>query len=209
MDHFFKNDEYDDINKTNFNEKISLDELYDRKREVEINRMNIYRKILNRVHNKIKTVSRQKCETQLFYVIPEFIFGVPKYNVNTCISYIVEKLEENGFLVKYTHPNLLFISWGHYIPAYKREQIKKETGVSVDGFGNIVKKKNNSERNNNDLNLDPSDPKSLMMSLSNKNHNNKSGGNSQQKKDYKSIDTYKPSGIYNLDLLQRIKDKTS
>lgn len=206
MDHFFKNDEYDDINSKNFNEKISLDELYDRTREVEINRMNIYRKILNRVHNKIKTISRQKCETQLFYVVPEFIFGVPKYNVNTCISYVVEKLEENGFLVKYTHPNLLFISWGHYIPSYKREQIKRETGVSVDGFGNIVKKKNENEKN--EVKLNSNDPKSLMMSLTNKNENNKTG-NTQTKKDYKNVNTYKPSGIYNLALLERIKDKTS
>lgn len=207
MDHFFSNDDHDDERVRNYEEKISLDELYDRKREVEVNRMNIYRKILNRVHNKIKVVSRQKCETQLFYVIPEFLFGVPKYNVNTCISFVIEKLEENGFNVKYTHPNLLFISWGHYIPAYKREQIKNETGVSIDGFGNIIQKKDK-KQNGNSIELDPSDPKSLMMSLSNKNVDKK-GGNTNNKKDYKDINNYKPSGIYNLDLLQRIKDKTS
>jgi hypothetical protein len=207
MDHFFKNDEYDDINNTNFNEKISLDELYDRKREVEINRMNIYRKILNRVHNKIKTISRQKCETQLFYVVPEFIFGVPKYNVNTCISYVVEKLEENGFLVKYTHPNLLFISWGHYIPSYKREQIKKETGVSVDGFGNIVKKKSDKNRMKIEQ-LNSNDPKNLLLNMSNKNEDN-INGSGNKKKEFKNISNYKPSGIYNLDLLQKIKDKTT
>ena len=38
MNHFFSN--YDDND--DFNEKISLDELYDRKHEVEVNRMNIY-----------------------------------------------------------------------------------------------------------------------------------------------------------------------
>lgn len=206
MDHFFSNED-DNYNTRNYNEKISLDELYDRKREVEINRMNIYRKILNRVHTKIKMVSRQNCETQLFYVVPEFIFGVPKYNVNTCISFIVEKLEDNGFLVKYTHPNLLFVSWGHYIPGYKREQIKKETGVNVDGFGNIIKKKDDKEKNNNQITIDPNDPKSMMMSLSNKNENNKNGGD-QKKKEYKDINNYKPAGIYNIDLLERIKDKT-
>ena len=62
MDHFFKNnDNYDDD--LNFNEKVNLDELYDRKREIEINRMNVYRKILRRIHNKIKNVSRQNCDT--------------------------------------------------------------------------------------------------------------------------------------------------
>lgn len=200
MDHFFKND--DDINQQ-FNEKISLDELYDRKREIEINRMNIYRRILGRIHNKIKLISRQKCETHFFYLVPEFIFGIPKYNVNICISFIIEKLEENGFHVKYTHPNLLFISWGHYIPAYKREQIKKETGVSIDGFGNIIKK-NDKNKNITDL----SDPKSLLLNIS-KDTDNSKNSKDKNNEQYKDINKYKPSGIYNMDLLQRIKDKST
>tara|TARA_Y100000780_G_scaffold232441_1_gene263933 strand:- start:1703 stop:2284 length:582 start_codon:yes stop_codon:yes gene_type:complete len=191
MDHFFKNsDDNDDI--MDFNEKISLDELYDRKREIEINRMNIYRKILRRIHNKIKTVSRQNCDTFFFYVIPEFIFGIPRYNVNTCTSFIIEKLEENGFIVKYTHPNLLFISWDHYIPAYKREQIKKETGVVVDGFGNIIKKKKEEET------------PSLTFSNDKKNKNQEK---SIKDSEFKDVKKYKPSGIYNMDLMQKIKDK--
>ena len=36
----------------------------------------------------------------------------------------LEKLRENGFCVKYTHPNLLFISWNHYINKKKRSIIK-------------------------------------------------------------------------------------
>ena len=48
---------------------------------------------------------------------------------------------ENGFLVKYTYPNLLFISWRHYIPSYKRIEIKKRYGFKIDGFGNLVKEK--------------------------------------------------------------------
>lgn len=192
MDNLFKPEDYEDDNNKTYEEKISLDELYDRKREVEMNRMNVYRRILNRVHNKIKIVSRKKCETTLFYVIPEFVFGVPRYNVNTCISFIIEKLEENGFQVKYTHPNLLFISWGHYIPSYKREQIKKESGVSVDGFGNIIQKKNNS--------ISISKEKSNLIP----NKENKKSNNDR----FKDITKYKPTGIYNSDLLQRIKDKT-
>lgn len=192
MDNLFKSEDYEDDNNKTYEEKISLDELYDRKREVEMNRMNVYRRILNRVHNKIKIVSRKKCETTLFYVIPEFVFGVPRYNVNTCISFIIEKLEENGFQVKYTHPNLLFISWGHYIPSYKREQIKKESGVSVDGFGNIIQKKNNS--------ISISKEKGNLIP----NKENKKSNNDR----FKDITKYKPTGIYNSDLLQRIKDKT-
>ena len=39
------------------------------------------------------------------------IFGVPLYDTTPCVLYLVEQLIKNGFDVKYTHPNLLYISW--------------------------------------------------------------------------------------------------
>ena len=106
-------------------DKISLDALYDRKREVDNLRLDTYNNILKRIHNKIMYTSRQRYNEQyLFFVIPEFVIGVPRYNVTHCTQYIIEKLEKNDFIVKYTHPNMLFISWGHYVPSYKRKEIK-------------------------------------------------------------------------------------
>ena len=195
MEFFGGNDDDD-----NFNEKISLDELYDRKREVETNKMKIYKTILNRVHSKIKLTARQRHDEQyLFYVVPEFMLGVPRYDVATCISYIVAKLEENGFVTKYTHPNLLFISWKHYIPSYKRAQIKKETGVSIDGFGNQLTDKSKSN--------EPKDINSLIVDVK----KNQSSGKQPAKKEtqFKDISSYKPSGIYNQDILNKLKDKFS
>ena len=94
------------------------------------------------VHNKIKLTSRQRNNMKCcWFVIPEFILGLPKYNIELCTQYLMEKLDDNGFIVKYTYPNLLFISWNHYIPDYERMTIKKEQGISIDGFGNIIKKK--------------------------------------------------------------------
>lgn len=202
------NDYFDDDNIENFNEKISLDDLYDRKREIEKNRMNIYKKILARVHNKIRITARTKHnEHHLFYLVPEFIFGIPRYDVNTCISYIIDKLVENGFQVKYTHPNLLFISWNHYIPSYKRQEIKLNTGVSIDGFGNVIQKSKKGQNNNK--NDDDGDINTLMLNPKKNNNTEISISKSNSKKDYKDIDSYKPSGIYNQDLLNKLKDKFS
>lgn len=193
MNDFFSNDDKE------YNEKINLDDLYERKHEIELNRLHIYNKILGRVHSKIKLASRQKNNTDFtFYIIPEFIFGIPKYNVDTCISYIIDKLQENGFLVKYTHPNLLYIYWGHYIPSYRRTQIKKETGQSIDGFGNVIVNKNKPQEE--DINT-------MLIKKDNKEINeNKS---ILKNKNYKDISTYKPQGIYNIDLISKIKDKLS
>lgn len=187
MSYFNNNDEED------FVEKISLDELYDRKNEVNQHRIQVFNKILNRVHTKIKITARQKHDEQYcFFVVPEVLLGIPRYDVDTCTSYIIDKLTENGFRVKYTHPNLLFISWQHYIPAYERQKIKKETGKKVDGFGNIIGEQTEEEGNETNL-------------LLNKPANKSSMKNSDSKKSYKDIDNYKPTGIYNMNLFSSLK----
>lgn len=203
MDHFFSSS-YNESGENEINEKISLDELYDRKREVEIYRLNVYKRILARVHTKIKMTARQKNDNGfMFYLVPEFIFGVPKYNINTCISYIIQKLEENGFIVKYTHPNLLFISWNHYIPSYKREQIKRETGKTIDGFGNIIDK---SKTKSNKINIFEI-TKKTEKDDSKINHNKELDNKKEDK--FKDITSYKPSGIYSEDILKTIQNKVS
>ena len=125
--------------------KINLDDLYEKENTIIKNREKIYNKILSRVHKKIKHTSRTNIgEKFCFFLIPEFMMGVPTYDVGTCISYVIEKLQDNGFHIKYTHPNLLFISWNHFINKKKRELIKKLYGVTIDGFGNKKEKNNNS-----------------------------------------------------------------
>ena len=107
-------------------DKINLDDLYDNKKKTDMQKLNTYNKILNRIHKKIKVVSRQRNNMQCcWYVVPEIILGVPKFDHTDCISYILDKLYANGFKIKYTHPNLLLISWNHWIPGYVRNEIKK------------------------------------------------------------------------------------
>jgi hypothetical protein len=189
----------------NFSEKISIDDLYTRKNELEENKLKVFRKILHRVHTKIKITSRQrKSEQSTFFLIPEFLVGVPRYDVVSCTAYIIEKLKDNGFLVKYTHPNLLFISWAHYYDKTKRMNIKKEYGVNVDGFGNVVSSKKKSENKINDeQNLN------TLMFANKKNSSIKL--DNKPKKNYKQTTSYKPTGnfIYSSGLLKSLEDSTS
>ena len=125
----------------NITDRIDLDELYDRKREFDESKLVTYNKILTRVHSKIKTTSRQSIhERCCWYIIPEIMIGITRYNVEECTSFLLTKLSENGFQVKYTHPNLLFICWNHWIPDYVRKEMKKKTGIEIDGYGNEVHK---------------------------------------------------------------------
>ena len=72
----------------------------------------IYNKILKKVHTKIKFNSKAGI-SQAIYIIPKFVMGLPTYNQINCAIYCVNKLKFNGFIVIYTYPNMMFISWEH------------------------------------------------------------------------------------------------
>ena len=178
--------------------KINIDELYDKKQQRDLNTLSTYNKILNRIHNKIKYISKLTISEKFcWFVIPEVVLGVPNFDHTSCTAYIISKLRENGFIVKYTHPNLLFISWAHHIPSYVRSEFKKKTGIAIDNKG--FKLNENNEDESGTTKDSSGDINNLFV-------NNKSRS-VQVKKDYKSIDNYKPSGIYNNDLFEKLGEK--
>jgi hypothetical protein len=120
---------------------VKMDDLFIHKKNVDVMTVKAYNSILERIHKKIKTTSRQRINNEAcWYIVPEFVLGLIRYDVRLCIAYLVQELRENGFNVRYTHPNLLFICWQHWVPEHVREEIKRQTGVVVDGFGKEVKK---------------------------------------------------------------------
>ena len=193
MDNLFYTNDMDDSGNT----KINLDDLYEQKRVSDLAKLNVYNKLLNRIHTRIRTTSRQKNSNYVcWFVIPEVMIGAPKYDRTECIPYLVDKLKDNGFIVRYTHPNLLFISWSHWIPGYVREEIKKKTGMNVDGYGNEIDEK---EKDNDNKKIGG------LLTNNDANKSNKTDKN----RDFASVDDYKPTGnlIYNKDLLKKIEDK--
>ena len=194
--------------------KLNIDELYIKKQQQDLNVMNNYNKILLRIHNRIKYISKQLINDQCcWYIVPEMMIGIPKYNHKDCIAYVIEKLRENGFIVRYTHPNLLFISWKHWIPTYVRNEIKKKTGKNIDEYGNLIDnnndnnginpfQENNISSKNKQNNDDSYDINNLMFN----NKNVPNGSNSKEKTDYKDVKSYKPSGslIYSNNLLKKL-----
>ena len=110
-----------------FTKGINIDDLYEKKRQKDLNQLVLFDKLLNRIHVRIKNISRQKIDEQFsWFLVPETILGVPKYEQASCIAYLMDKLKNNGCSVRYIHPNLLFISWHHWVPSYVRNEIKKK-----------------------------------------------------------------------------------
>jgi hypothetical protein len=83
-------------------------------------RCEIYNTILSRVHQKIQGTNRLPGNTQqLIYLVPEFIPGVPRFDMKECIIYLAYNLRSSGFFVNYTHPNALYISWKEQARNYR------------------------------------------------------------------------------------------
>ena len=188
------------MNDDDLHDKISLDELYTRTKDVQDLRLRVYKKILNRAHQKIKYTSRQRDTGHFcFFIVPEFLVGTPRYDSAACIAYVMDKLTQNGFIVKYTHPNLLFISWQHYIPKYQRQNFKKKYGYTIDGFGNQVQEKKKDTKN-----IDPTNMNALFA----RKQNVPTTVKKKDDKKYNQVSEYKPTGnlIYNTALLKKIEN---
>ena len=174
--------------------KMNLEELYEIKQQRDLNTVSLYNKILNRIHTKIKTASTQRViEQHCWFLIPEMVIGIPKYNSSECTIYIIDKLKENGFMVTYTNPNLLLISWKHWVPKYVRAELKKKTGIVVDGYGNNLENETDIGHSKNPFDL------STTHAIGDSATKNK-----KSESLFKKIDTYKPSGtIYNELILKK------
>jgi hypothetical protein len=174
-----------------FSEKINIDELYEKKRQVDVNKLELFKKLLNRIHVRIKTIAKHNTHEKFcWFVVPEIIIGIPKYDQSGCIAYLMNTLQENGFNVRYFHPNTLFICWEHWVPSYVRNEIKKKTGVQVNEYGQIMEEEKDNEEH--EQLEQPGEIQQLKNS-----------------KKYTPINSYKPSGklVYSEDLLNKIENK--
>ena len=89
---------------------LNINDLYETSNNKNIMRLRIFDDVLKKIHTRIKynaTHEKMYC----FYQIPEFIIGVPLYDINDLQKYLINSLKKDGFRVLYVEPNWLFINW--------------------------------------------------------------------------------------------------
>jgi len=176
--------------------KINIDQLFEKKQIRDRKQLSIFNKILNRVHKRIQHTARTKNgDTHIWFTVPEYIFGEPIYDQGDCLGYLVAQLEDNGFHVRYIHPNTLFVSWANYVPSYVRSEVKKKTGLVLDEKGNIVQKEEAKEEDvNSKLFYDKNNPSAQKPG-----------------KSYTPIGSYKPTGnlVYNQEMFDKLEKKVT
>jgi hypothetical protein len=98
-------------------------ELYDKRKTKDAGRLRAYNKILEQIYNRIRTISKlPNSQCFLLYTVPPFILGLPKLDLEDCVVYLIYQLRHAGYEIRYSPPNMIYISWLHHEKSYLVEQ---------------------------------------------------------------------------------------
>ena len=129
---------------------LNINDLYSKINEKNMKRFEVFDDILKKIHIRIKYNANLE-KTYCFYHIPEFIIGVPLYNIHDLRNYLMNSLKKNGFQILYVEPNWLFITWEIkskkliQAPKQKQKQKQKSDFKLVDEYkpsGNFIYNEN-------------------------------------------------------------------
>jgi hypothetical protein len=102
---------------------LNPSDLYDKRKTKDAGRLRAYNKILEQIYNRIRTISKlPNSQCYLLYTVPPFILGLPKLDLEDCVVYLIYQLRHAGYEVRYTPPNMIYISWVHHEKSYLVEQ---------------------------------------------------------------------------------------
>ena len=103
--------------------QLNPSELYDKRRTKDAGRLRAYNKILEQIYNRIRTISKlPNAQCFILYTVPPFILGLPKLDLEDCVVYLIYQLRHAGYEVRYSPPNMIYISWMHHEKSYLVEQ---------------------------------------------------------------------------------------
>ena len=95
----------------------NIDDLRNKFREKCNTRMKIYKKLLEKCYFRINNAASND-NAFCIYPLPDFILGMPMYNLAYCAAYIIFDLKKNGFNATFFNPNIIFVGWNYEQPSY-------------------------------------------------------------------------------------------
>ena len=110
---------------------MNIYDLYRGIQQKKMKRIKSYDTVLSKCYAHIQKAADTEL-FQTFFEVPVFIVGLPLYDLNHCTAYIITQLRNNGFLVTYYFPRILYISW-----EIKEIRDKKEKAHERRGDRNI------------------------------------------------------------------------
>lgn len=103
--------------------QLSAASLFDVRLKKDQARHRAYNQILEQALQKVAhSASQPNQPTFVYHNVPPFVLGLPAIDLQDCIVYIVHQLRNQGYEVRYTYPNLLWISWAQHERQYFMEK---------------------------------------------------------------------------------------
>lgn len=93
----------------------------------ERTRCEIYQQIVDRCFRRLFWAVEQG-HTSLYFKIPPWIFGLPRYSIDECELYLLDALRHKGYYVRKTGRGEIEVDWSKYLPDPKqvRETVRHE-----------------------------------------------------------------------------------
>jgi len=103
--------------------QLPANTLFDVRLKKDQARHRAYNQILEQALQKVAHSATQPNQpTYVYYTVPPFVLGLPALDLQDCVVYVVHQLRTQGYEVRYTYPNLLWISWAHHERQYLMEK---------------------------------------------------------------------------------------
>jgi hypothetical protein len=148
--------------------RLNPKDLFEKRARRDHARLRAYNQLLTQINQRIYTTSQMSGNANFItYTVPPFIFGLPKLDLQDCIVYLVWMLRQNGYEVRYTYPNLLYISWKHHEKDYLMTQNPIVQAMIPPEVKKDQKKKEKQARSvtfSPDLRRPPTEPQAPMRS---------------------------------------------
>ena len=144
--------------------QININNLYNNINKKKYEKYVVYDSILKKCHNKINRYA-ENLKLECIYEIPEYIFGLPLFNKTFAKNYIINRLQENGFIVRDISNmmnNGIYISWD--LSKTKNKKFKQKKVVS-DEYKSIDDYKPNGLFIHNESGLNSINKKTNLLSL--------------------------------------------
>jgi len=89
---------------------VKAQDLINSQKEREKIKYKTFSKIYSNIEKKI-TMASSSNFYYVWYEIPEFIIGLPFYNLEECKTCVIKQLTDNGFTIEKFEVNLILITW--------------------------------------------------------------------------------------------------
>lgn len=103
--------------------RLAPKDLYGKRVKRDQARLKTYNQLLEQIYTRVYSTSQMTGNANyIMYTVPPFVLGLPRIDMEDCIVYLVYMLRQHGYEVRFTYPNLLYISWKHHEKDYLLHQ---------------------------------------------------------------------------------------